>query len=213
MIFKPISDLVQLDQSKISDGMLLVRSGAENDAKDYKLTISNLLDSIEIPSEGITTIDSTFFQNGGQLNFSNIYCSGSYAEKLSGGATISFGLNTPYLLDPSIITNFFTNQIVSSLTIKVSTVNGESYFVYNNEGSNSFTSLNDNITIIENFSTNSNIGIGAVQIARGIPHSFQIIITTTEKIRTNQSTPETYLTSNTPCTVYCSLTLKKRNDL
>lgn len=112
MIFKPISDLVQLDQSKISDSMLLVRSGAENDAKDYKLTISNLISSIKseesrnsisfgndfsienisgnlilrkgqlLKSDLILTNES--FNNDRLISFTEIYCPAIYISYATG---------------------------------------------------------------------------------------------------------------------------------
>ncbi len=206
MIFKPISDLVQLDQSKISDGMLLVRSGAENDAKDYKLTISNLLSQIDTSSsEEPFVIHDEYFSDGKQLSFSNVYCSGFYKETNSGGGQIDFGLPTPYVLKSDAMYGAYLYQ----LKVKVLTIAGASYIVKTEDGSSSFTSLNNEIILVDNYYKNSDIGINNVIISLAGKNQFDIRFYTPEKIRTNQSTPETYLTSNTPCTVICKLVLKK----
>lgn len=212
MIFKPISDLVQLDQSKISDSMLLVRSGAENDAKDYKLTISNLMDSIT-SENGTTVIDNSYFQDGTQsLTFQNVYCPGYYHEdsSVSPGGYIVFSLSTPYILTQG---SYVSISHIKFLQMSVFTTDGSGYIVDSSGDSDSFTDLNNYVTYISNYTKNNAIGLGNITLGISGKNQFNIIVATAQRIRTNQSTPETYLTKNTPCTVICTLQLQKNNSI
>ena len=169
MIFKPISDLVQLDQSKISDSMLLVRSGAENDATDSKLTISNLVNKIkqQSSSTGIrkNILNEDYFANGKTLNFGTyninnqpvraFICPGISTSWGSGWGTdeivgsLHFGISTPYFID---FTDLGDKELyIRQMDIRVRAAQGTTVLVGGTQSEHTFTDISSQyIKLINN---------------------------------------------------------------